>query len=97
MAAKAPWLFNLYWDCLTLLDPLTVLLLWSRPRIGIGLALVIMLTDILINAYSYSSGFFGLPVRGMIPSWLFMQSLFATFIFVSTPIVLEKLPKPKKN
>ncbi len=84
-------LFNLYWDSLTLFDPLTVLLLWTRPRIGVALAVGIMLTDIPINAYSYASGYFGPPVPGMIATWLFTQSLFATFVFATAPMVSEKL------
>ncbi len=96
-AQKAPLLFNLYWDSLTLFDPLTVLLLWTRPRAGVGLAVGIMLTDIPVNAYSYASGYFGPPVPGMITTWLFTQSLFATFVFVTAPVVLEKLRQPVKG
>jgi hypothetical protein len=97
VATKAPLLLNVYWDSLTLLDPLTVFLLWSRPRVGISLAILIMLTDILINTYTYATGFFGPPVPGMIPVWLLMQSLFATFVFVTAPVVMEKIPELKKE
>ncbi len=90
-------LFNLYWDSLTLFDPLTVLLLWTRPRLGVALAVGIMLTDILINAYSYASGYFGPPVPGMSTTWLCTQPLFATFVFVTAPMVLEKLREPAKE
>ncbi len=97
LAQKAPFAFNLYWDSLTLFDPLTVLLLWTKPRLGVGLAVLIMLTDIAINAYSYASGYFGPPVPGMITTWLFTQSLFAMFVFVTAPVVVEKLREPKKE
>jgi hypothetical protein len=97
LAQKAPLLLNVYWDSLTLFDPLTVLLLWTRPKPGIGLACLIMLTDISINAYTYATGSFGPPIPGMIPSWLFTQSLFATFVFVTAPMVLGKLPKWEKE
>ena len=95
-AQRAPLVFNVYWDLLTLFDPLTVLLLWTRPRLGVAFAAGIMLTDIPINAYSYASGYFGPPAPGMIPTWLFTQSLFATFVFVTAPVVLGKL-NPCRN
>lgn len=95
-AQSAPLPFNIYWDSLTLFDPLAVLLLWTKPKAGVALAVLIMFTDVLINAYTYSAGYFGPPVPGMIPHWLFMQSLFATFVFATAPVVVEKLYPSKK-
>ena len=88
LAHQAPLLFDLYWDSLTLLDPLAVLLLWTRIRLGIGLAVLIMVTDIGINSYAYIN--LGQTVSNMIPVPLFLQSLFGTFLFATSPMVLRK-------
>ena len=93
LAHNGPLMFNIYWDSLTLLDPLAALLVWVKPKWGIGLAVLIMFTDVIINAYSYATGLWGEPVQGMIPMGLFLQSLFATYVFVTAPVVMEKLKK----
>ena len=90
LAHRAPLSFNLYWDSLTLLDPLAVLLLWTRIRLGIGLAVLIMVTDIGINSYAYINGYLGQTVSNMIPVPLFLQSLFGMFLFATSPVVLRK-------
>ena len=91
LAHQAPLLFKLYWDSLTLLDPLTVLLLWTRIRLGIGLAVLIMVTNIGINSYAYLSGYLGQTVSDMIPVPLFLQSLFGTFVFTTSPVVMKRI------
>ncbi|MGB3781211.1 MAG: hypothetical protein WA960_22790 [Tunicatimonas sp.] len=91
LAHQAPLLFNLYWDSLTLLDPLTVLLLWTRIKFGVGLAVLIMVTDIGINSYAYISGYLGELIDGMIPLPLFLQSLFGTFVFATSPVVMKRI------
>ena len=88
---QAPLFFNLYWDSLTLLDPLTILLLWTRTRLGIGLAVLIMVTDIGINTYAYISGYLSEPVPNTVPMPLFMQSLFGVFVLTTSPVVLKEV------
>lgn len=95
VAPRAPWLLNIYWDSLTLIDPLTVILLWTRPTVGIGLAVLIMFTDVIINAFAYAVGYFGPPLPGMVPTELFIQSLFATFVFVTAPMAVSQLQESK--
>ena len=91
LAHQAPILFNLYWDSLTLLDPSTVLLLWTRVKFGVGLAVLIMVTDIGINSYAYISGYLGELIDGMIPLPLFLQSLFGTFVLATSPVVIKRV------
>lgn len=91
LSKNAPLLFNIYWDSLALFDPLAALLIWIKPKVGICLAILIMVSDISVNIYSYTNGFFGKPIAGMIPMWLFQQSLFATYVFVTAPLLAEKL------
>lgn len=95
LAYPAPLALNIYWDLLTLLDPLTVVLLWTRIKAGIGLALVIMVTDIIINSYAYTQGIFGEPVAGMIPTSLFSQSMFGLFVFATAPVLIDKVGRRK--
>ena len=86
----APLGFTIYWDLLTLLDPLAVLLLWPKPRMGIALAVGIMISDISINSYAYSAGYFGVkPMADMVPLALLLQSVFGTFIFATAPLAYK--------
>ena len=56
-----PLAFNLYWKSLTALDPLAAILLVLRPRAGIILGGVIMVSDVSINARAFRpSGAIGL-------------------------------------
>jgi|GEM_PF-6544838 len=91
----APWYVNLYWDSLTLLDLLASILIWYKLRQGVILAIAIMATDIIINTYSYLSGWFGVLVSAMVPIGLLMQSVFGTFIFVTATLFLFKRPYSK--
>ena len=91
LAHQAPLLFNLYWNSSTLLDPLTILLLWTRIRLGVGLAVLIMVTDIGINTYAYISGYLSEPVPNTAPMPLFMQSLFGVFVLTTSPVALKEV------
>lgn len=51
-AANTPFYSTLFWDSLTFLDLLAALLLIFRPKTGIILTLVIIVTDVLHN-YTY--------------------------------------------
>ena len=42
---------RVFWSALTLLDPLTVLLLFLRPRAGLALAGVIIVSDVIHNSW----------------------------------------------
>lgn len=86
---SAPLLVNAYWDLLTLLDPLTVILLWTRTNVGVKLAVLIMATDININTYAYVQGYFGEVVAGMVPVSLLLQSLFGVFVFTTFSLVTK--------
>jgi hypothetical protein len=81
-----PWYVNLYWDSLTLFDPLAAILIWFKLRDGLLLAIAIMATDLMINTYSYYlSGWFGNVIPGMVPATLLLQSFLAP-LFLSPPV-----------
>jgi hypothetical protein len=82
----APLWMNLYWTSLTGLDPLVAFLLWTRPRQGVWLGVVVMATDIAVNAYAaYGLGFAGfeLPLQ--------LQCLFGGFVFGSAALLLKRV------
>lgn len=93
LGLNGPLFFRVYWDSLTFLDPLAAVLVWVKPKWGIGLAILIMFTDIVINSYAYITGISMDPIPGMIPTFLFLQGLFGTYVFITAPLVLKKLKK----
>lgn len=96
LGQNAPLFLRIYWDSLTLFDPIAAVLVWVKPKWGIGLAVLIMVSDILINSFAYTSGVFMEPVPGMVPTDLFLQSLFGAFIFITAPLVPGKLKKHRE-
>ena len=96
LATPVPPAIGAYWDTLTLMDPLAVLLLWWRPRAGLWLAMAIMASDLAINTWVYVAGYFGPPTARMVPLSLFEQALFGLFVFVTAPLVLAALKRPVK-
>lgn len=101
LAHPVPLTISVYWDALTLLDPLTVLALWWKPKTGILLALGIMASDISLNTYTYLMGYFGSVVPKMVPLSLFEQALFGLFVFITAPLAYQQLRsagyRPAKN
>jgi hypothetical protein len=43
------WPVTLYWNALTFIDPLTIALLFLKPRAGVVLLLALMVSDVTIN------------------------------------------------
>jgi hypothetical protein len=97
LAAPVPVAIGLYWNALTLLDPLAVLLLWWRPKLGIVLTAAIMASDLAINTAVYLVGYFGPPTSHLVPLSLFEQSLFGLFVFVTGPLAYQLLSSPKRS
>jgi hypothetical protein len=91
LAWPVPPAIGLYWDALTFLDPLTVLLLWRRPRIGLAVAVAIMVSDVSVNTFVYRAGYFGPSIPQMVPLSLFDQALFGLFVVVTAPLVWHLL------
>ena len=88
---SAPLAISIYWDALALLDPLTATILWWRPKLGIALALGIMISDISINTYHYLAGYSGPATPGMVPFFLFDQALFGLFVFTTAPMAYQQV------
>ena len=92
LAFPVPLSVGVFWDALTLLDPLTVLLLWWHPKAGIRLGLAIMIADICVNTCTYLAGYWGPPVPNTVPRHLFDQALFGVFLFATAPLAFRRLP-----
>ncbi|MDQ2795370.1 MAG: hypothetical protein M3Y12_15385 [Bacteroidota bacterium] len=86
LAFPVPLSMGVFWDALTLLDPLTVLLLWWCPSTGIRLGIAIMVADICVNTYAYLAGYWGPPVLN-----LYYQALFGVFLFATAPLAFRRL------
>ncbi|MET4074740.1 hypothetical protein [Hymenobacter sp. UYCo722] len=91
LAFPVPLGIGVFWDALTLLDPLTVLLLWWHPKAGIRLGLAIMTADICVNTYAYLAGYWGPPAPNMVPLYLCYQALFGVFLFATAPLAFHRL------
>lgn len=91
LAAPVPVAIGVYWNALTLLDPLALVLLWWLPKAGIRLALAIMISDLCVNTGTYLAGYFGPPLPNMVPLRLFEQALFGLFLFVTAPLAYRDL------
>jgi hypothetical protein len=79
-------LLNTYWTSLALLDPLTIVLLVRAPRLGMPLALIVMLTDVAINSiasYLYADA----GGRYAVNYFVQLQTAYLGFLLGSAPFV----------
>ncbi|UOQ69219.1 hypothetical protein [Hymenobacter volaticus] len=97
LAWPVPRAIGLYWDALTFLDPLTVFLLWRSPRVGLALAVAIMVSDVSVNTLVYLAGYLGRPIPHMVPVSLFDQALFGLFVVSTAPLVWHLLSSTGKG
>ena len=95
LAFPVPLSIGGFWDTLTLLDPLTVLLLWWHPKASIRLGLAMMIADICVNTYTCLAGYWGPPVPNMVPIYLCDQALFGVFPFATAPLAFHRLATAK--
>jgi len=71
---------RVFWMSLTLLDPITIVLLALRRRAGIVLALVVILADIAVNWTVFAT--IGIPLFGVVN-----QTLFAIVLVATAPVL----------
>ena len=72
----------LYWSSLTFLDPLAVLLLFVRPRIGIALTGAIIASNVAHNLWFLNSNRLGGSLIEDLTSNVFMMCQVAFLLFV---------------
>lgn len=69
-----------FWNALTVLDPLAAVLLFVRPRAGVVLTVAIMVADVAHNVWAFTA----MP---MIVWPVVLQAAFLAFVVVAAPIV----------
>jgi hypothetical protein len=85
---EAPDALNFYWTSLAAADFSAVVLLLARPRVGLALAILIMVSDVLINSYATYA------IHVLAPDWpLQLQSLFLGLVLGGTPYLWKKTSK----
>jgi len=73
---------NIFFSALLLIDPLIILLLWTKRTIGVILALAFMISDMGLNTYIS----FGMNSSGA-DTYLVMQILFVIYaLFTARPL-----------
>ena len=80
----APLPMNAYWTALAPLDLLAAGLLFCRPKAGVAVALLIMVSDVAVNSYAH----YGLGFSGWYADLsLQLQSTFLGFVVGAAPLV----------
>ena len=86
----------LYWSSLTFLDPLAALLLFLRPRVGIGLTAAIIASDVAHNLWFMAAH----PLRGSFVEdvasspFVLSQIAFLLFVAVTAPLAWQATKPP---
>ena len=87
-----PTVTAVYWDSLTFLDPLAAALLFLRPRLGIGLTVAIIVSDVVHNLWFTAAH----PSRGSFfeevtsSAFLMSQLAFLLFVAITAPIAWKE-------
>ena len=84
---SAPLWMNVYWTALTFLDPLAAALLVVRRRVGLILAIAIMVSDVAINSYAA----YGMRLK-FIAGPLQLQTLFGGFLLGAAGFLWRRSP-----
>ncbi len=77
---NVPFILNLYWTSLTLLDPLSIGILFLNIRTGLWFYLLIMISDVAINLFSNT---FYWKVFLIYQPALLMQMVFLLFFIIT--------------
>ena len=72
----------LYWSSLTIVDPIAVVLLFLRPRAGIALTVVIIVSNVAHNLCFTAAHPLGASIFQDVTSNTFMMSQIAFLLFV---------------
>jgi hypothetical protein len=94
---NAPFINMLFWDSLTFLDPLAALLLFIRPKIGLVLTLIIILTDVIHNNLFYFEELYTQDIvisDWIVKYWMILgQWFFAIFALATFSYCLKSIRK----
>lgn len=80
-----------YWAALTLFDPLAAILLLFRPRIGLWLTIVIIVSDVLHNTYYVA-------ITGKWVNFFYVSQVgFLFMVLCLTPVAFRGLQEDREN
>lgn len=82
---RVPIASVVFWNSLTVLDPLAAVLLFLRPRIGVALTLAIMVSDVGHNVWAIAA--FGAMVWPVVA-----QALFLIFVLATARLIWRDAP-----
>jgi|tagenome__1003787_1003787.scaffolds.fasta_scaffold20981844_2 hypothetical protein len=84
-----------YWDSLTVLDPLAAVLLFVRPRAGVALTAAIIVSDVAHNLWFEATHPMGRSLIGNVTSSFAMRSQigFLLFVAITAPIAWRRPEK----
>lgn len=83
LPASLPFGTAIYWSSLTFLDPLAAILLFVRPRVGIAVTVVIIVTDVVHNLWFAGTYSAGRPLLDTIMTNPFLLSQIGFLLFVA--------------
>jgi hypothetical protein len=82
---RVPFASLIFWNSLTVLDPLAAALLFLRPRIGVVLTLAIMVSDVGHNIWAIAA------FEAMV--WpVAAQALFLIFVLATARLIWREAP-----
>lgn len=97
----APLPTMIFWDALTFLDPIAAFLLLFRPKTGLILTLIIIVTDVVHNNFFYYEELYttGIPIDDWVAKyWMILgQLLFALFALFTFRICWNDLKATSKG
>jgi hypothetical protein len=83
--ARVPLPSAIFWNALTVLDPLAAALLFLRPRAGVALTLAIMVSDVAHNVWAV--GAFGAMAWPVVA-----QAVFLVFVLATARLIWREAP-----
>jgi hypothetical protein len=85
-----PWMSAAFWTVLTLVDPLTVVLLFVRRNLGIATVALLIVADVAHNLW-ITARFHPPLLQGVVNSPAVMaQIAFLLFVFATAPFAWER-------
>ena len=88
-----------FWTSLTLLDPLTVIMLFARPNIGVAAAGVIIVADVIHNLWIIAHH--TLPHRFLVTvttdPFVVSQVVFMLFVAMTAPVAWTPTQQPSRR
>jgi hypothetical protein len=87
----APFLLNMYWTALTLIEPIAIIAIVLKRKLGVYLCIAIIVSDVFINFFSTLAYFGGF--RQLINFYFVCQISFMVFVLYTCQYLLKRMLK----